>query len=1285
MGGSLEEALLDVMARLEAGETCGPAWIRKHYPDHAKELQRAIEIEERIQTLRAPFEQLGPFRIRRLLGRGGMAAVYLAEATRELDRVPKGELVAVKVIHSHLLAEERFVERFQREATLGQSVRHPNVVQTLHVSRATEKGQNWLYLAMEYVEGHTLHQLLDELGRLPEDLCRHIGVQLSRGLEAIHRAGAIHRDLKPENVIITRGDVAKIMDLGLARTRDSVVRLSQTGEFIGSVRYAPPERLAEHREPVDPRSDLYSLGALLYELATGVPAFDDRNPLILVQRILADVPRPPREVDPEISRFYEAAVLRLLAKHPAARFPSAQKVIDTLTEGEESTWWRRRRGGPDGPEGEHATRLIGRDPVRAELRRAYDAARGGAGQVVVVRGEPGSGRTRVVTDLLDSLARDDEEIRVLVGHGRRTGTPRTQPLADAVRDLIQADRAVLPLERYAPEHAEKAADLEAFLREGLRDAPVPPELLDVVPELLGRLVAELAQRTPVILFVDDVDVAPPTTRRALTSIARATRDLPALLVVTAAERLSPEWIAELGRDCELAEQVLGRLSVAQVERLLDAATFGEALSTQLRDRIQRAAGGNPLFALEILEANWTSMEPDSGTGLRDMDSALEIPASVRAIVRRRFDGLDPLDHELLEAAAVAGEDIDPGLVAQAVGMSVEEAHERLVRLARERKLVRPETDRLAFDHLLVRETLREGLPSARRRQLNSVLGEAIERRAAALGSAVEGEAAVEICGFFLAAEKPGRAARYALSAVETLLRTNRVGRALELIDGALGGGGAPPELELELILHKLACLSERGAIAEGRAVIAEARRLARELGDQGANARVQLRQGIHMMRAGAHRDAEAALRIAVQLARNAGLRAVEASALHRLGLANIYTGRLDRAIQRLQQSLQLLTALKDRHGQARVHADLAAAHDEDGSPEEARQQLEACGQILQTAPNLAIDVHATSTQGHIHLRHGRLALANESFDRSLALARELGSRRLESRETGNLGLLNFLHGDLDHAEERLGRALRLARGAGDRHLQALHTLVIGRLSKFRGRYRRALDALLRALDLGRELGLPTIQRRVLLHLAHLYALLGDLLRADRMLGAAATVTGASSTPMQDPVYLATRALLAEHVGDLEKAASFRRKAIRAWQAQENLPGEVAVRVQLSRTYAETGRTDVARRGLAAAEHLARRVDSARDLVLCTVYTAALPKGDVRKARTVLDLYRPLLAPPAEMEACYRLWTVTEDHELLERAYQLMGELRSHAPPAYRERMVRNVPLHRLVSDAWEHR
>ena len=177
-------------------------------------------------------------------------------------------VVALKVLPESVTKDENAVKRFHREVVAAAKLTHPNIV----TSHDADQSDGVHFLVMECVGGQTLRDLLGELGRVPEELCRHIGREVAKGLAAIHAVGAIHRDLKPENVLITEGHVVKVMDLGVARLKDEVIRLSQTGAFAGSVLYAAPEQLGGDRD-IDGRVDLYATGLLLYELATGQHPF----------------------------------------------------------------------------------------------------------------------------------------------------------------------------------------------------------------------------------------------------------------------------------------------------------------------------------------------------------------------------------------------------------------------------------------------------------------------------------------------------------------------------------------------------------------------------------------------------------------------------------------------------------------------------------------------------------------------------------------------------------------------------------------------------------------------------------------------------------------------------------------------------------------------------------------------------------------------------------------------------------------------------------------------------
>ena len=248
----------------------------------------------------------GRYRIERTLGYGGMAVVYLAH-DEELRR-----LVAIKVLAEHLSGDSAFRERFLQESRLASRLSHPNVVQVYDAGEADGRP----FIVMEYVEGDTLA----ERGKLAYEDAVPLALQACAGLQHAHAAGLVHRDVKPANLLVREDDVLKIADFGIARTAE-LTRLTQHGTVLGTAAYLAPEQ-AEGKE-VTAAADLYSLGAVLYEVLTGRPpyAFDSLPELVALQTSGAIT--PVRDLEPSVPEPVEAAVMHALARDPRFRPASA--------------------------------------------------------------------------------------------------------------------------------------------------------------------------------------------------------------------------------------------------------------------------------------------------------------------------------------------------------------------------------------------------------------------------------------------------------------------------------------------------------------------------------------------------------------------------------------------------------------------------------------------------------------------------------------------------------------------------------------------------------------------------------------------------------------------------------------------------------------------------------------------------------------------------------------------------------------------------------------------------
>lgn len=252
----------------------------------------------------------GRYALTQLLARGGMADVWQARDT-VLERQ-----VAVKVLHPHLAADEHFVGRFRSEAVAAARLHHPSIVSIFDT--CSDDGTE--AIVMELVHGHTLREELDTHGPMDPYIVVDLGADLANALEAAHNAGLVHRDVKPANILLCDDQRVMITDFGIAKIRDEADR-TQTGTMLGSVKYLSPEQV--DGEPVDGRTDVYSLGIVLYEAATGQVPFVAETPAATALARLHNVPVNPRTLRPAIPIGLDAVIMRAMAREPGDRFPTA--------------------------------------------------------------------------------------------------------------------------------------------------------------------------------------------------------------------------------------------------------------------------------------------------------------------------------------------------------------------------------------------------------------------------------------------------------------------------------------------------------------------------------------------------------------------------------------------------------------------------------------------------------------------------------------------------------------------------------------------------------------------------------------------------------------------------------------------------------------------------------------------------------------------------------------------------------------------------------------------------
>jgi tetratricopeptide (TPR) repeat protein len=815
----------------------------------------------------AELERAG-YRIDALIGEGGMGAVYRAE------QLPLERYVALKVMSRDLAGDPLFRQRFLRESRIAASLEHPAVVPIFDAGQA----EQILYLAMRLIPGTDLRALIRRERRLELADALEVTRQVAGALDAAHAIDLVHRDVKPSNVLIAepRMDGALqsyLTDFGLSKR---VVESTggTMGRPLGSVHYMSPEHI--RGETVDARSDVYSLGCLVYECLTGeVPFVRDSDVAVLYAHLEAPCPSASARRT-EVPAAVDEVIAWALAKDPAVRPQSARELADGLERALAGSFerpaaaahaWRDQQDGARGADagaaaaggGARARRtsggaLVGRLEQETALRRALEDALAGRGGLVLLVGEPGIGKTALARALADEATR--RGVPAVWSTGGAFGeVPPYWHWIQVVQGLARRDDA----EAMFASLGASAAWLAAIAPELAELAHVPPPASAAhgtegrfhVYDALARLLERAAEGTGLVVVLDDLHLADEASALALGFIAELVRSSGVLLVGTYREG---EPARADGEDSTAGASALAELrrfghTIAvtglRVEDVGDliARRTDAPRSGDLARRLHEVTAGNPLFVSELLALLESEHKLDDPTlGSR----TLPLPTGITDAIARRVAPLSGAGREALEVASVVGASFRAGIVAAASGKPPGEVLE-LLDQASQLGLVRPVADfgdSYAFSHGLVRATLYEALPRGRRCALHESVGEALEQSY----DVAAGEGLASVAFHFLEAAPAGNAERavsYARRAAERALATfaydeaaSLYTRALEIVDPKRGG-------ERLSLLQALGEAQMRiGDTEAARRTLQRAADAARAQGDAQALARASLASGI---------------------------------------------------------------------------------------------------------------------------------------------------------------------------------------------------------------------------------------------------------------------------------------------------------------------------------------------------------------------------------------------------------------------------------------------------------
>ena len=1140
-------------------------------------------------------KHVGHYKVIGTIGSGGMGEVYLAQDMRLNRRV------ALKILPSDLTADRDRLRRFEQEARAISALNHPNIVTIFEIGES-DIGR---FIAIEFIEGQTLRAIANN-SRPAHDSIIQLCSQMARALSVAHEAGVVHRDIKPENIMVRPDGYVKVLDFGLARLSpggaaqysdetllyESAARLFQKSEaitspgmIIGTMRYMSPEQA--RGEITGTPTDIFSLGIVFYELATGFHPFMAESQISSMNAILTQHPMPPSRLNPEIGASFEALTLGMLEKDARLR-PTATEVDEVLANlvGRKQVRLERRNASAT-----VSRNTVGREHERAQMRASFEKTVNGQGLLVCVTGEPGIGKTTLVEDFLNELARVSDISTVARGRcsERLAGAEAYMPFLEALDNLLRGEageHAARIMKLVAPTwyahvapHSNAADEVKTDIKTASQER---------VKRELAAFFHEISQLKPLLVFIDDLHWADVSTVDMLAYLASKFETMRLLILTTYRSSdllLAKHPFLQLKRDLQargLCHQIMLQfLSSEDVERYLQLEFPRNTFPRELPGLIHSKTEGSPLFMVDLvryLRDRHVIAERDGvwqlAKSLPDMDH--ELPQSVRSMIQRKMDQLDQEDMRLLVAASVQGYEFDSTVVAEALKMDPADAEERLEYLNRIHYFVRPLgekefpdkalTLRYRFVHVLYQNALYGTLMPTRRASLSAAVAEALRTHYREQEPAVAARLAV----LFEAARDFERAAHYFLLAAQ---HAAQVFANHEVVTLATRGldllkllPDTPERSRQELLFHitmGVPLMATRGyAIAEVETNYTRAHELCQQLGVD--SELFPVLSGLwlfYMVREDLSKAREFAEQV-VELAQSCDDISLKVEAHAMLGASLTHLGNFEEALEQLEKGSALYEGLPHLaftgHDPAMTCLSFAGwCLWSLGYPDKALAKAEealALARRLSHPQTLALALFMTS---FVHLLRREFEQSRRQSEASMAVSLEHELLQILAWSSSHQG---FALAMLGYGE----KGIRQARESVDRQramgAELARPNFLSMLAEASGRYNR-LDE---GLSTVREAIEVAERKNERAKEAELYRIRGDLLLKKLLLQKSPLTT----TPGDDASDEAERLVA-------EAEESFL-KAIRVAQSQKAKGWELRATVSLCRMWQKRGRDEEAR-------------------------------------------------------------------------------------------------------------
>jgi len=1022
------------------------------------------------------------YKIVKDLGRGGMAEVY------EVIDLNTQEHIALKVLFPNLSSDEIVRKRFLREAKAGMELDHPGIVKVYEVGE--EKKQS--FIAMELVEGKTLDEVIREE---PLDVERiiNIGIKVADALAAAHKKMIIHRDIKPSNIMVSNGKI-KVMDFGLVRIMDAST-LTEKYEIVGTLFYMSPQQAIGTQ--IDERSDIFSLGVVLYQLLTGTLPFEGDNPGAIIHSILHSDPLRMEELREGISVEVEQVVFKAIQKKPQERYQSAVEFksdlerVREILKGKAHTLIATEEVFEERTRGVYSV-LVGRERELEILEDHLERMLKGEGSTILVRGEVGIGKSRLVWELGRKAKR--EKARYFLGRcvfGKEE-LPY-QPILEVIRSYLElkgvrdTERLGDFIEHKAPHLTDRMGVIQTFLfMKGEKEPSLinKEQLWDTATEL----VKAMSQDKPILLHLDDLQWADLPTLNLLSYLSANTGGERILIAGTyRPEELIEEFeekphpllsvLKRMRKEGLYKEINLERLDEEGTQSVISSVFPGSDFPESFAHLIYEETEGNPLFILEVLKLlrdEGVISQEDGEWRLSSKISRVAIPEKVNEVIMDRLRSLNREERDVVDVASVEGDFFQSDTLCHCLRLPRMKVLRNLQDLEYFHHLIHASEREYHFDHGKIREVAYGNLIPELKREYHRLIGEYFREN---YGEAEE--YAGKITHHLLEADERREALPYFIKAGEhakkLFANEEAIGyfdKGIELVDEHLEQHPTP-----DLQRTKLTLLKGRAEVKKLIGYYDDARkdyegmeRLAQRLEDQKERAHGMTEIGETYRRKDDYKMALSHYEQALRIQRQIGDKRGEGSTLIGIGGIHYNQNDYDTALSYFEQSLQIQRGLGNKLGEGNALNGIGNVHYNCGNYERALSYFEQSLQIQRGLGNKLGEGNALNNIGNVHVDRGDYELALSSYEQSLRIKRQIGNKLGEANVLNNIGNVYLGRGGYAASLSSYEQSLGIQRQIGNKLGESDALNNIGNIYWNRGDYEMSLSYYEQSLGIRRQIG-----------------------------------------------------------------------------------------------------------------------------------------------------------------------------------------------------------------------